>query len=499
MKLKFILILIIIAIPYQGNSMIIKTTNTYVVLMGKVINQRSFISSDLITAYTVKRGYSKLTNFSAEIDSSGVFRLIIDWKYAGTVRLSYKDSYFNAIIHPGDSLFVVIDNNAIGLGNFVRFFGDAADINNQLYTFTYGLDSINKNYHFFEMFKSDSALKVIHTSDLFHKEIVKYKDDFFKKYNPDYELRAWIDCEIVYQYTSSLFLYPNNHCILNNLSLKDFDFGNGYYSFIDSIPKLKTDYLINSEAMRYFINYYLGFFIRTMVLESNNWNWNDPNEDSLIIDGIKKYSKHDGLLRQLMLTELFNWKFDDLDTAFYSNNLNVLRQYVNEPFLNESLTNQFTELKKAILTSIEASNALIKSIQNSNFTSLLDTLRRNNVGSIIYVDIWATWCGPCRTEMPLSKELYQKLKGKNVIFVYLCIDSDKDKWNALLLDLKLPDYQVYCDKITSTNIRNDLNISGIPHYVLIDKQGNIIGNGFELRPSGSLIEQKINELLEDKK
>ena len=58
--------------------------------------------------------------------------------------------------------------------------------------------------------------------------------------------------------------------------------------------------------------------------------------------------------------------------------------------------------------------------------SLADIIKSHE-GKVIYIDFWASWCIPCRSEMPHSVTLYEKLKDKEIVFIYLSIDNaDKE-------------------------------------------------------------------------
>ena len=49
-------------------------------------------------------------------------------------------------------------------------------------------------------------------------------------------------------------------------------------------------------------------------------------------------------------------------------------------------------------------------------------------GKYVYVDLWATWCGPCNAEIPHLRKLEERLRGKNIVFVGISSDSDRDAW-----------------------------------------------------------------------
>jgi len=111
------------------------------------------------------------------------------------------------------------------------------------------------------------------------------------------------------------------------------------------------------------------------------------------------------------------------------------------------------------------------------------------------VDCWATWCGPCKTEMPYSKELSKQMVDKEVAFVYLCLDSEEKQWKATLSELQLNGQQYFLTKDQSTDFRKAFEISGIPFYFLVDSKGAIVEKGSHLRPNN--VKEKIEKLLKE--
>jgi thiol-disulfide isomerase/thioredoxin len=96
-------------------------------------------------------------------------------------------------------------------------------------------------------------------------------------------------------------------------------------------------------------------------------------------------------------------------------------------------------------------------------------------GKVVVVDVWATWCAPCRKQFPFLKALEKKMQGKEVVFIAITIDKekDKDKWKSMIVSENLQGVQLFAgdnDRI----LKEDYKIKAIPRYMVIDKKGNIV-------------------------
>tara|TARA_R110001583_G_scaffold125274_2_gene276827 strand:- start:30558 stop:31928 length:1371 start_codon:yes stop_codon:yes gene_type:complete len=124
-------------------------------------------------------------------------------------------------------------------------------------------------------------------------------------------------------------------------------------------------------------------------------------------------------------------------------------------------------------------------------TTSLDDLK----GKFVYVDVWATWCGPCKAEIPSLKEVEKQYHGKNIEFVSVSVDvaKDHDKWLKMVEDDKLKGIQLFSDKNWKSDFVQAYLIKGIPRFILIDPNGNIV-NSNAPRPSDSKLIDLFNEL-----
>jgi thiol-disulfide isomerase/thioredoxin len=108
---------------------------------------------------------------------------------------------------------------------------------------------------------------------------------------------------------------------------------------------------------------------------------------------------------------------------------------------------------------------------------------------VVYLDLWASWCGPCRQETPKLKALYEKYKNDDrIAFLSIAVADHPDKWKKAVED----DKPTWTQLIDKENIVLDAYIATlIPKFILIDKQGNIVNADAPRPGSGKEIEKLI--------
>ena len=97
-------------------------------------------------------------------------------------------------------------------------------------------------------------------------------------------------------------------------------------------------------------------------------------------------------------------------------------------------------------------------------------------GKRVYIDVWASWCGPCIREIPALKKLETELHDENIEFVSISIDEakDKEKWLTFIEEKALTGLQLMAENDWQSDIATAYNIKGIPRFLLIDEAGKII-------------------------
>jgi thiol-disulfide isomerase/thioredoxin len=117
-------------------------------------------------------------------------------------------------------------------------------------------------------------------------------------------------------------------------------------------------------------------------------------------------------------------------------------------------------------------------------------------GKYVFIDFWATWCGPCRAEIPYLQKIEELYNGKNIEFVSISVDVPKDheKWQKFVTDKQLGGIQLFSDNEWKSAFVASYNVTGIPRFVLIDPNGNIV-DANAARPSSPELRAQLDDLL----
>ncbi|MBJ6367288.1 TlpA family protein disulfide reductase [Snuella sedimenti] len=158
----------------------------------------------------------------------------------------------------------------------------------------------------------------------------------------------------------------------------------------------------------------------------------------------------------------------NLDSTFVagqSKQIDGLKEYVVTNYEDKQYT-------KTVLAKGKPSPKFSNYENNAGGTTSIDDLK----GKYLYVDVWATWCGPCKREIPFLKEVEKKYHGKNIEFVSISIDkqADKEKWKTMIAEKELGGTQLLADSDWRSKFVQDYKIKGIPRFILIAPDGNIV-------------------------
>lgn len=128
-----------------------------------------------------------------------------------------------------------------------------------------------------------------------------------------------------------------------------------------------------------------------------------------------------------------------------------------------------------------------------------DTLSAGDFrGKYLFIDIWATWCGPCKYQMPFLKKLEHELKGRDIEFLSISVDkpADKNKWLAMLKEFGMDGNCVISPDAFNHEMFETYQVKSIPRFMLVDPEGRIVFTRGR-RPSDPVLKMQLLELLDE--
>lgn len=118
-------------------------------------------------------------------------------------------------------------------------------------------------------------------------------------------------------------------------------------------------------------------------------------------------------------------------------------------------------------------------------------------GKVVYLDVWATWCGPCKAEIPHLKKVEQAYHGKDVIFLSVSVDAEKNLqvWKDFVVKEDLKGVQLFAGDKARNDILDPYQIKGIPRFILFGRDGKVL-NANAPRPSNPDLTGVLDKALE---
>lgn len=421
-------------------------------------------------------------------DGSFIIKFNLDKPSIG--RFSDNNETTKIYLEPGDSLYLTLDTKQFD--ETLRYSGTRANENNFLAA----------RYLLFDDNTVMDSIINIKTESLDPDAYVKFADSLYEvKMNnldtyskefpvsPDFAAHHKSMCILdqALRYPDYIYAHlPNNERDYNNIGLTQ-NFLNRYHGFInmdENVLKPETD------GYTYFLMFYLNGlrgFNKALYDSVDN---KDSLTFALIADNYKGFS------REYITAYQFKGRLERYDTTFYRKNRAILEQILDNTEVIAQIDSQYMATTEALNRPMPE-KAFLTNLNRKPYSGFtFDDLLKNYKGKVVYLDFWASWCGPCRGEMPFSLELQEAMKDKDVAFVYISSDQDSLAWEKYIKILEITgDHYLVNPGIREDVYRNRFSIRYIPRYMLFDKEGMVVDTNAARPSEVKTIAAKIEELL----
>ena len=252
--------------------------------------------------------------------------------------------------------------------------------------------------------------------------------------------------------------------------------------------------------------------ILSKPLIAQYWDWEQSDKNIPLTISVLNALDMDETTREILKTQAFMKDIDGKSHVASPRILDLAHQEVHHPlllqsidnanqrikdFLEESLWKQAVAVpKEGTPASLRVSDEELKEITNGQ--QLFERITAPFRGYVIYVDVWGTWCGPCRGQMEHVPALKKTLEGKSVVYLYFCNNSPEDAWRTFILQKHLnTDNAVHYNlpREQESAIERYLEVSGFPTYRLVDTNGQLMPGAAPWPSNISSVVAAIEQLL----
>ncbi len=380
-----------------------------------------------------------------QIEKDGHFKTIIPEKTINTwyIKTAGGNQFFDLI--KGKDIILTAD---FSQSSPLKAIGDNATDFNFLSS-SYVKDSINK-YYDDRQFVSKIRDKNIDSALFYRKAFANYQLELLKKYTTSRKVSKtyfnWLDSKYTYQ--------PYERAIVENIENRDSINENILQKIIEK--GINDDYaaLNNSDY-----NDIIDFYIRSrfMKINSGAFSIND------YFDFAAKSNLIQGNTRDVFLSRIMYGMRTAPDSLYTL----IFKKY-NRIVSNKKIKQLIAE------TRADYSNSANPAKADFSRSKSIEEILNKYKGKVIYVDFWASWCVPCRAEMPNAETLKNRLKGKDVVFLYLGYNDKEKAWIKARNQLNIEGEHYLLTENMVKEADEVFGINGIPHYVIIDKKGAIV-------------------------
>jgi thiol-disulfide isomerase/thioredoxin len=417
---------------------------------------------------------------TVKTDASGAFTVSLAKvvKPSNYYILVGKSDFMRFKVAPGMKLDLSFDASAFKTS--LKFSGKGSDINNYLLEKTTKLGDMD-----YEMYKLDPApfrakqdsILAVSKSLLAGVNRADATDPFWKDE----------EAEVLFTWANNLGMYESYHGYF--AGVKDFKVPADFNSFKAGLDINNPAY-VGSEAFKQYISsaVYEAVGKKTDALKAAD-STAVVSRAKLKIEVAREMITNEEVLYGFLSNDISGAvQFSEIDADLQSS-IDYFRANCKDTALLNPFNTMIESWKK--LDKGQPAFEIVGKDMQGNTVKLSDFK-----GKLVYVDVWATWCGPCKYEIPYLDTLETDYHGKDIVFISYSIDEDYNAWLNFVPESgkKLQGVQIIGEKAWESQLCKDYKISGVPTFMLFDKEGKIVSVKMT-RPSSKETRTRIDALL----
>lgn len=475
------------------------------IISGTVANwnpKQDQTSITIVISDILQREISHLT----ELDDEGNFRFELDIKSSIDFLLIYNTQWL-CYISPGDSLNITIDSKVSSLEehtsmryNFVEIGGSSSVINKNIHDFIRIYeDSLNPSKETYDSVKNQEPLeyKKFKTSQFIITQTVL--DEFITTNKTSDEFRNWANSYIQYGYWKELLSYRTMHAYYKGIAYDSFlaQIPNDYFDFLQTgIQNISGNSFFRQNGFLQEYCEYIGQLIPPEAYSEIDPAGKEANSLMIAIR-LNHYEKNaEGYVKDILVSKLI---YQLLDQKYF---IDVSKSYnenmISDPILHNRVDEKYQAEWNLFNNPVIPKEAHLLDSEKIEPDSILNWISNEFKGKVVYMDFWAPWCGPCMQEIPYTIRLGEENKNNDFACLFLAVDCSEESWKATISQYSMNGYHMLLSNDQYLNLRKTFPIDGIPHYVLMNNQGEIKNSDAPHPSNRKVILEELSILFDNK-
>lgn len=405
---------------------------------------QNLLSQDLVLVYD-------MDIHPVELDAQGKGSFVVKGKKFLYFKIFLGQEYLNAYLEAGDNVTINLD--ARNLTNLYKVSGDRQPVFDYLNTISYTSLPDEQYALELEQYKEKLAEKEVSAEKILSNSFEKVSGHFIDNEK----------ARVRYSYGASRIMYSVGHMLMSGNA--DYKPDAAYYDYVSELVVEDESILDLEEYRNYMIEAAAMLSARG---EKRDFYHKTLDQMEYFSEKISSPSIRESLMYHTMVAYV-----EQVGTDNIAELSNYFHAYVKDTAMVASFKEKCAKWDFSAPGRISPD---FKAVDMKGNQRRLADFR----GKYVYIDLWATWCLPCRRELPYLAELEKKFSNRNIFFVSLSIDKNKEDWEAFVKSNEMTGEQLYIGDQNS--FLKAYRVDGIPRFILLDKEGKIIDNNMT-RPS----------------